>query len=90
MAKRPGVSATLHIIAVKDQHCLLYIKHKSIATLIYVICFCKLVIRTFSIIATHLDNFNSRIETPKITIIQMEIAIVILPVNHLEDSEIII
>jgi hypothetical protein len=25
MAKRPGVSATFHIIAVKDQHCLLYI-----------------------------------------------------------------
>ena len=24
MAKRPGVSATFHFIAVKDQHCLLY------------------------------------------------------------------
>jgi hypothetical protein len=34
MAKRPGVSATFHIIAVKDQHCLLYIKHKANATLI--------------------------------------------------------
>lgn len=34
MAKRPGVSATFHIIAVKDQHCLLYIKHKVNATVI--------------------------------------------------------
>jgi hypothetical protein len=32
MAKRPGVSATFHIIAVKDQHCLLYIKDKANAT----------------------------------------------------------
>ena len=35
MAKRPGVSATFHIIAVKDQHCLLYIKHNAIATLYF-------------------------------------------------------
>ena len=35
MAKRPGVSATFRIIAVKDQHRLLYIKHNAIATYIF-------------------------------------------------------
>jgi len=42
MAKRPGVSATFHIIAVKDQHCLLYIKHIANATPIvkFFLCFC--------------------------------------------------
>ena len=35
MAKRPGVSATFRIIAVKDQHRLLYIKHNAIATFIF-------------------------------------------------------
>ncbi|WP_312097486.1 hypothetical protein [Niallia sp.] len=36
MAKRPGVSATSHIIAVKDQHCLLYIKTPRKATTIII------------------------------------------------------
>ena len=35
MAKRPCVSATFRIIAVKDQHRLLYIKHNAIATLFF-------------------------------------------------------
>jgi hypothetical protein len=50
MAKRPGVSATFHIIAVKDQHCLLYIKHKVNATTI-VNFLCVSVLSTFYIIA---------------------------------------
>jgi hypothetical protein len=40
MAKRPGVSATFRIIAVKDQHRLLYIKHNAIATLFFATYLC--------------------------------------------------
>lgn len=59
MAKRPGVSATFHIIAVKDQHCLLYIKHKGKATFIMNFFLYVSVLNTFPIIAGVYVFFNT-------------------------------
>ena len=54
MAKRPGVSATFHFIAVKDQHCLLYNVIRLDASI-----FClHLLFSTFAIIHGTLKNFK--------------------------------
>jgi hypothetical protein len=66
MAKRPGVSATFHIIAVKDQHCLLYIKHKTNATP-NVFFFYVSVSNTFPIIAADLYFDNTYYHSPEIS-----------------------
>ncbi|MBT2725545.1 hypothetical protein J7E63_01160 [Bacillus sp. ISL-75] len=66
MAKRPGVSATFHIIAVKDQHCLLYIKHKTNATLITIFFYAS-ISNTFPIIAADKHFINYYYQSPEIS-----------------------
>ena len=66
MAKRPGVSATFHIIAVKDQHCLLYIKHKANATFITFFLYVY-VLNTFPIIAPDIYLSIENYQSPEIS-----------------------